>query len=67
MLRLLSTFLLFVFLSIPVCALEEPGGAVETLIKGSASWEGTPLSAYPREPSEVTILRIRIPLGTMLE
>lgn len=66
MLRLLSTFLLLVFLSTPVCALEEPGIAVETLVKGSTSWQGTPLPAYPREPPQVTILRIRIPPGTTL-
>lgn len=66
MLRLLSTLLSFVILSAPVCALESPGIAVETLVKGSASWEGTPLPAYPQGQPQVTILRIRIPPGTTL-
>ena len=66
MLRLLSTFLLFVTLSTPVYALESPGVAVETLVKGDASWDGTLLPAYPQGQPQVTILRIRIPPGVTL-
>ena len=66
MVRLLTTLLLLVFLSTPVCALEKPGVVVKTLAKGSASWEGTSLPAYPQGQPQVTILRISIPPGTTL-
>jgi quercetin dioxygenase-like cupin family protein len=66
MVRLLPTLLLLVILSTPVCALETTGVAVETLARGSVSWEGTELPAYPQGQPQVTILRIRIPPGTTL-
>ena len=34
---------------------------VETLVKSTASWDGTPLPAYPGGQPEVTLLRITIP------
>jgi hypothetical protein len=63
MVRLLPTLLLLVILSTPVCALETTGVAVETLARGSVSWEGTELPAYPQGQPQVTILRGK--LGTL--
>ena len=31
------------------------------LVKSSASWDGTPLPAYPKEAPEITVLKITIP------
>jgi quercetin dioxygenase-like cupin family protein len=39
---------------------------VETLAKAFASWDGTPLPAYPLDQPEITILRLHIPAGMVL-
>lgn len=36
------------------------------LTKSTHSWDGTPLSAYPPGQPQITIMRIRIPSGTIL-
>jgi quercetin dioxygenase-like cupin family protein len=38
----------------------------EVLSKGSASWDGSVLQAYPAGKPEITILKITIPPGTQL-
>jgi quercetin dioxygenase-like cupin family protein len=40
---------------------------VEILTQASTSWNGRPLPEYPEGPPEVTVTRIRIPPGTVLE
>lgn len=66
MIRLFSALLLFAALSGPAFALNNPGVVVETLVRGSDSWDGTPLPAYPDGQPQLTILRIQIPPGTTL-
>ena len=66
MTRFLLSLLLFAALSAPALALDGPGVVVETLAKGGASWDGSPLPAYPEGQPQLTILRIRIPPGTTL-
>ena len=39
---------------------------VEVLARSAASWNGSPLPAYPAEQPEVTVLKIRIAPGTRL-
>ncbi len=39
---------------------------VEVLAKSVASWNGSPLPAYPAEQPEVTVLKIRIAPGARL-
>ncbi|WP_313950872.1 cupin domain-containing protein [Accumulibacter sp.] len=50
----------------PVQADYPAGVSVDRLAKTSSSWDGTPLPAYPKGRPEVTILRITIPVGTVL-
>jgi len=45
---------------------EEQGIQVETLAKGSVSWDGSKLPDYPEGTPEITILRIKIPAGVTL-
>lgn len=66
MIRLFTALMLFAALSCPAFALDSPEVAVETLVRGSASWDGTPLPAYPDGQPQLTILRIQIPPGTTL-
>jgi quercetin dioxygenase-like cupin family protein len=40
---------------------------VETLAKSSVSWDGQILPGYPKGKPEITILRIKIPAGAILE
>ena len=47
-------------------ALESPGVKALQLIRTTASWDGSPLPAYPAGQPEVTILRITIPPKTRL-
>ncbi len=66
MIRLFSALLLVAALSGPALALNNPGVVVDSLVQSSASWDGTPLPAYPEGQPLVTILRIQIPPGTTL-
>ncbi len=66
MIKRLTTLMFFAALTCPVLALDSPSVAVETLVRGSASWDGTPLPAYPAGKPQLTILRIQIPPGTTL-
>ncbi len=42
------------------------GVTVTTLAKSSSSWDKTALPPYPKETPEITVLRITIPVGTIL-
>lgn len=61
----LVVILVFAFCC-PVFGQDHDLASVETLAKSSASWNGSPLPAYPTGRPEVSILRIRIPAGTTL-
>lgn len=41
-------------------AQEKPSTQVETLLKTSASWDGTAYKSYPSGPPELTVLKITI-------
>ena len=66
------TFLFVVLLSGCTTASKEsvakPEAGIEAtvLAKGTTSWDGQSLPAYPQGKSEVTILRIVIPVGATL-
>jgi quercetin dioxygenase-like cupin family protein len=49
-------------------ALAEDVNAIQSsvLAKSSLSWDGNHLPEYPKGPSEITILRIKIPPGAQL-
>ncbi|MBD8495941.1 cupin domain-containing protein [Pseudomonas syringae] len=38
----------------------------QVLLKSTASWDGTPYTAYPKGQPELTLLKIRIPADTTL-
>jgi len=42
------------------------GIQVESLVKSTREWDGTPLPAYPQSQAEIQILRITIPAGVTL-
>ncbi len=54
-------------LLIAASADDAPGVGVETLVKSTASWDGTALPDYPGGRPEITVLRIRIPAGAKLD
>ena len=58
--------LLMVFLACNVFARDTNRIESETLAKGSSSWNGDTLPAYPQGQPEITILRITIPPKTAL-
>lgn len=68
--RWLTLFLLGSALLLPglqALADGEPAGVtVQTLVRSSSAWNGTPLPAYPSGEPEVTVLRITIPPGARL-
>lgn len=39
----------------------------QILLKSSASWDGTPYTAYPIGKPELTLLRLKIPANTQLQ
>lgn len=63
--RILAWTLCFL-LAGPAAAFEDSAVQVEVLAKSVASWNGSPLPAYPAGQPEVTVLRIRIAPGTRL-
>lgn len=65
--NLLLIFLLVV-LSFASCATRKNVReiAVETLVKSTESWDGSPLPAYGDGQPEITVLRITIPPGQSL-
>jgi len=46
---------------------KEASPAVKELVKNTKSWNGKFLPAYPQGQPEITILRISIPAGSLLE
>lgn len=54
-------------LFIAASADDAPGVTVETLVKSTASWDGTALPDYPGGRPEITILKIGIPAGAKLD
>ncbi len=50
----------------PAGGVPAPAVQVETLARGSRSWDGSSLPAYPIGRPEVTVLRITIPAGLRL-
>lgn len=67
--RRLSLMILITCLFLPssgILAADQPGVAVETLLKTGASWDGVPYKAYPAGSPELTVLKITIPPRTAL-
>ena len=57
---------LLAYLVTPALAFEDTAVQVDPLAKSVASWNGTPMPAYPAGQPEVTILRVRIAPGARL-
>jgi len=64
--RILLSFVLAFALTGNTDAGEKPGAVAQTLVKTTASWNGSSIPAYPVGQPEVTILRIRIEPGATL-
>ncbi len=64
--RFLLTSLIIYSFTTSLAAREPTPVTVEMVAKGSMSWNGTSLPAYPAGQPEVTLLRIRIPAGVEL-
>lgn len=54
------------FLAGLVKAEDQTAVKAETLLRSSASWEGTPYVSYPAGSPELTVLKITIPANTTL-
>jgi len=65
--KIVMTFGIVLMLSCNALAGDAGGVTVEVLSKTGLSWDGKQLPAYPDGTPEITILRIVIPPGTVLD
>ncbi len=65
--KIVLTLGLVLLLVFNALAGDAPEVTVQMLSKTCSSWDGSPLPAYPEGTPEITILRIKIPPGVVLD
>ncbi len=64
--RHLLTLLVFITISLSLCAQKIPAVKTEILSKDTTSWDGSAIPGFPSDHPEITITRITIPPGVKL-